>query len=56
MTGTTRAMRAIIEKQQLRPMVSAVFELSALPDASRAQRARRNPGKVVVSVASTAGR
>jgi len=37
-------------------MVSAVFELSALPDAFRAQLARRDPGKVVISVASTAGR
>jgi hypothetical protein len=37
-------------------MVSAVFEFRALPDAFRGQWARRDPGKVVISLASTAGR
>jgi NADPH:quinone reductase-like Zn-dependent oxidoreductase len=54
--GQLRELAILIDKQQLRPMVSAVFELSALSDAFRAQRARRDPGKVVISVASTAGR
>src|SRR5215472_13070012 len=51
--GQLRTLAFLIDKQQLRPVVSAVFELSALPAAFRAQRARRGPGKVVVSVAST---
>jgi len=54
--GQLRELAILIDKQQVRPMVSAVFELSALPDAFRAQRARRDPGKVVISVADTAGR
>jgi len=54
--GQLRELAILIDKQQVRPMVSAVFELSALPDAFRAPRARRDPGKVVISVASTAGR
>jgi len=54
--GQLRELAALIDTQQLRPMVSAVFELSALPEAFRAQRARRAPGKVVISIGSTAGR
>jgi len=53
--GQLRRLAVLIDKQQLRPVVSAIFELSALRDAFRAQRARREPGKVVVTVASTAG-
>jgi len=34
----------------LRPAVSAVFELGALPEAFRAQRAARPPGKVIINV------
>jgi NADPH:quinone reductase-like Zn-dependent oxidoreductase len=55
-TGQLRELATLIDKQQARPMVSAVLELSALPGAFRAQRARRDPGKVVISVASTTGR
>jgi NADPH:quinone reductase-like Zn-dependent oxidoreductase len=54
--GQLRELAALIDTQQLRPIVSAVFELSALPEAFRAQRARRAPGKVVISIGSTAGR
>jgi len=38
--GQLRKLAILIDKQQLRPVVSAVFEVSALPDAFRAQRAR----------------
>jgi len=52
--GQLRKLAVLIDKQQLRPVVSAVFDLGALREAFHAQRARRGPGKVVVSVASTA--
>ena len=39
-----------IDKQRLRPAVSAVFELADLAEAFQAQRAARPPGKVVISV------
>ena len=48
--GQLRELAALIDKGQLRPMVSEVFELSALTDAFRAQRNRRAPGKVVLRV------
>ncbi len=54
--GQLRELAMLVDKQQLRPMVSAVFELSALPEAFRAQRARGAPGKVVISIGSTADR
>jgi len=48
-----RELAALIDKQQLHPGVSAVFELAALPEAFQAQRAARPPGKVVISVSRT---
>jgi NADPH:quinone reductase-like Zn-dependent oxidoreductase len=48
--GQLRELAALIDKQQLRPGVSAVFELAALPEAFQAPRAARPPGKVVISV------
>jgi len=49
-----RELAALVDKQQLRPAVSAVFELAALPEAFQAQRAARLPGKVIISVSRTA--
>jgi NADPH:quinone reductase-like Zn-dependent oxidoreductase len=46
---------ALIDKQQLHPMVSVVFGLADLPEAFRVLRAARAPGKVVVSIDGTAG-
>ncbi len=43
-----RELAARIDGQTLRPVVSDTFELTALPEAFRAQRARRGPGKVVI--------
>ena len=48
--GQLRELATLIDRQQLRPAVSAVFELAALPAAFQAQRAPRPPGKVVISV------
>ena len=48
-----RELAALVDKQQLRPAVSAVFELAALPEAFQAQRAPRLPGKVIISVNRT---
>jgi NADPH:quinone reductase-like Zn-dependent oxidoreductase len=48
--GQLRELTALVDKQQLRPVVSAVFDLAALPEAFGAQRAARPPGKVVISV------
>jgi hypothetical protein len=39
-----RELAVLVEKQQLRPAVSAVFDLAALPAAFQAQRAARPPG------------
>jgi NADPH:quinone reductase-like Zn-dependent oxidoreductase len=50
--GQLRELAALIDKQQLRPVVSTVFELAALPQAFQAQRAARPPGKVIISVSS----
>jgi NADPH:quinone reductase-like Zn-dependent oxidoreductase len=52
--GQLRELAALIGKHQLRPAVSMVFELSDLPEAFRAQRAPRPPGKVIISVDHTA--
>jgi NADPH:quinone reductase-like Zn-dependent oxidoreductase len=54
--GHLRELTALIDKQQLRPMVSVVFGLTDLPAAFRAQRAARAPGKVIVTIDGTAGR
>jgi NADPH:quinone reductase-like Zn-dependent oxidoreductase len=48
--GQLRELGALIDKQQLRPAVSSVFALTALPEAFQAQRAARPPGKVVIRV------
>jgi len=48
-----RELAALVDKQQLRPAVSAVFDLAALPEAFQAQRAARLPGKVIISVSRT---
>jgi NADPH:quinone reductase-like Zn-dependent oxidoreductase len=51
--GQLRELAALVDKQQLRPAVSAVFELAALPAAFQAQRGARPPGKVIISVSRT---
>jgi hypothetical protein len=48
--GQLRELASLIDSQRLRPVVSLVFGLSELPEAFRAQRGTRPPGKVVVSV------
>ena len=50
-----RELATLIDAQQLRPVVSAVFELSALPEAFQAQRSARPPGKVIINVEQPAG-
>jgi NADPH:quinone reductase-like Zn-dependent oxidoreductase len=51
--GQLRELAALVDKQQLRPAVSAVFDLAALPEAFQAQRAARPLGKVIISVSRT---
>jgi NADPH:quinone reductase-like Zn-dependent oxidoreductase len=51
--GQLRELGLLIDSKQLRPMVSAVFGLTDLADAFRAQRAVRPPGKVIVSLDGT---
>ena len=48
--GQLRELASLIDNQRLRPVASLVFGLSDLPEAFRAQRGTRPPGKVVVSV------
>ena len=48
--GQLRELANLVDKGQLRPVVSTVFDLGALPEAFRAQRGDRPPGKVVVRV------
>ena len=48
--GQLRELASLVDKGQLRPVLSTVFELSALPEAFRAQRGSRPPGKVVIDV------
>ena len=48
-----RELAALVDRQQLRPVVSAVFGLASLPEAFQAQRAARPPGKVVIRVSRT---
>ena len=50
-----RELAALIDRQQLRPVVSAVFELGALAEAFQAQRSARPPGKVIITVEHPAG-
>ncbi|HEY6294584.1 MAG TPA: NADP-dependent oxidoreductase [Streptosporangiaceae bacterium] len=45
-----RELAGLIDTGQLRPVVSAVFELGALADAFLAKRGERAPGKVVISI------
>jgi NADPH:quinone reductase-like Zn-dependent oxidoreductase len=52
--GQLRELAILIDKKQLHPAVSVTFELSDLPEAFRAQRAARPPGKVIVSIDHTA--
>src|SRR5262249_37291059 len=53
--GEPRELAPLIARQQLRPVVSAVFELNDLPEAFQAQRSARPPGKVVINVEQPAG-
>jgi NADPH:quinone reductase-like Zn-dependent oxidoreductase len=52
--GQLRELATLVDKQQLGPAVSTVFELTALPAAFQAQRGSRPPGKVVISVSRAA--
>ena len=45
-----RELARLIDHGELRPVVSAVFDLGALPEAFLARRGERAPGKVVISV------
>jgi NADPH:quinone reductase-like Zn-dependent oxidoreductase len=45
-----RELARLIDDGQLRPVVSAVFDLGELPEAFLAKRGDRPPGKVVISV------
>ena len=45
-----RELASPIDYQRLRPVAWLVFGLSDLPEAFRAQRGTRPPGKVVISV------
>jgi NADPH:quinone reductase-like Zn-dependent oxidoreductase len=53
--GQLRELATLIDRQQLRPVVSAVFELGALAEAFQAQRSARPPGKVIITVEHLAG-
>jgi NADPH:quinone reductase-like Zn-dependent oxidoreductase len=50
--GQLRQLARLIDDQQLRPMVSRVFELNDLAEAFRALHGERPPGKVVISVSA----
>ena len=50
--GQLRQLSRLIDDQQLRPMVSRVFELNDLAEAFLALRGERPPGKVVISVSA----
>jgi NADPH:quinone reductase-like Zn-dependent oxidoreductase len=52
--GQLRELAELVDKGQLRPFVSAVFDLGGLAEAFRAQRGARPPGKVVISVGRSA--
>ena len=53
--GQLHELATLIDRQQLRPVVSAVFELGALAEAFQAQRSPRPPGKVIITVDHPAG-
>ena len=48
--GQLRQLASLIDKQQLHPAASAVFDLDALPEAFLSRRPGRPPGKVIISV------
>ena len=48
--GQLRELASLVDKGQLRPVVSTVFELSALAEAFGALRGSRPPGKVIINV------
>jgi len=48
--GQLRQLASLIDKQQLHPAASAVFDLDALPEAFLARRPGRPPGKVIIRV------
>ena len=50
--GQLRELAGLVDKGQLRPVVSAVFKLSALAEAFGAQRGSRPPGKVIINVSA----
>jgi NADPH:quinone reductase-like Zn-dependent oxidoreductase len=52
--GQLRELASLVDQGQLRPVVSAVLDLAALPEAFRAPRGDRPPGKVVIRVGHTA--
>ena len=52
--GQLRELAKLVDDGRLRPVVSSVFDLGALPEAFRAPRGDRPPGKVVISVGRTA--
>jgi len=52
--GQLRELASLIGKGQLRPAVSTVFDLNDLPEAFRARRAGRSPGKVIIRVGRNA--
>ena len=52
--GQLRELAKLVDEGRLRPVVSTVFDLGALPEAFRAPRGDRPPGKVVIAVGRTA--
>jgi NADPH:quinone reductase-like Zn-dependent oxidoreductase len=48
--GQLRELADLVDKGQLRPVVSTVFDLDALPEAFGVRGADRPPGKVIISV------
>jgi NADPH:quinone reductase-like Zn-dependent oxidoreductase len=48
--GQLRQLASLIDKQQLHPAASAVFDLDALPEAFLSRRPGRPPGKVIIRV------
>ena len=48
--GQLRELASLVDAGQLRPVVSTVFELSALAEAFGALRGSRPPGKVIINV------
>jgi NADPH:quinone reductase-like Zn-dependent oxidoreductase len=52
--GQLRELASLIGQGQLHPVASTVFDLDALPEAFRAGRAGRPPGKVIISVGPSA--